>query len=163
MKFGKYLLEQQRPGWEAQYLDYKGLKDEIKAAAEDARKVGAAFAHRAGWQKRLEGTAWWGSWGGWRSAGLLAGSSTHRCAPEPTRCHSLPRPAFRCAVGRPGAVLLAPHHLADGAAPRGAARLGCAVQPQGRSVAGPPGAQRAWRDLVPEQRDPGGTEGTWRL
>ncbi|PSC73528.1 ABC transporter C family member 2 isoform A [Micractinium conductrix] len=39
MKFGKYLLEQQRPGWEAQYLDYKGLKDEIKAAAEDARKL----------------------------------------------------------------------------------------------------------------------------
>lgn len=39
MKFGKYLLEQQRPEWSTQYLDYKGLKDEIKTAAEEAKKL----------------------------------------------------------------------------------------------------------------------------
>lgn len=39
MKFGKYLLEQQRPEWRTQYLDYKGLKDEIKAAAEETKKL----------------------------------------------------------------------------------------------------------------------------
>jgi hypothetical protein len=39
VQFGKYLLENQRQEWAAQYVDYKGLKDLIKDAAEQARRV----------------------------------------------------------------------------------------------------------------------------
>ena len=35
-QFGKYLLEKQRSEWAQQYLDYKGLKDLIKNASEQA-------------------------------------------------------------------------------------------------------------------------------
>jgi len=54
MKFGKYLLEQRRPEWAAQYLDYKKLKDDIKAAAEEARKVGGGSCPLP-----LSGGRWW--------------------------------------------------------------------------------------------------------
>jgi SPX domain protein involved in polyphosphate accumulation/uncharacterized membrane protein YidH (DUF202 family) len=39
MKFGKYLVENQRPDWSEQYVDYKALKDLIKKAAEETRKL----------------------------------------------------------------------------------------------------------------------------
>jgi glycerophosphodiester phosphodiesterase len=42
MKFGRYLVERQRPEWAASYLEYKTLKDLIKLAAEEAKRVGAA-------------------------------------------------------------------------------------------------------------------------
>jgi SPX domain protein involved in polyphosphate accumulation len=47
LQFGKYLLENQRPEWATQYVDYKGLKDLIKQATEEARKVRDPVAPRA--------------------------------------------------------------------------------------------------------------------
>ena len=35
-------MERQRPEWTASYLEYKTLKDLIKLAAEEAKRVGAA-------------------------------------------------------------------------------------------------------------------------
>ena len=41
LQFGKYLVEKQRPEWREFYLDYSGLKDVIKMAAEQAAEVRA--------------------------------------------------------------------------------------------------------------------------
>jgi hypothetical protein len=41
----RYLVEKQKPDWKDYYLDYKGLKDLIKASAEDADQ-GASFSPR---------------------------------------------------------------------------------------------------------------------
>ena len=48
MKFGKYLDQRQNPQWKAHYIDYKVLKDLIKAAAEQAAANGhnVAFSPR---------------------------------------------------------------------------------------------------------------------
>ncbi|PSC71737.1 VTC domain-containing [Micractinium conductrix] len=40
MKFGKYLVEKQRPAWAEQYVDYKALKDLIKASAVEEATAG---------------------------------------------------------------------------------------------------------------------------
>ncbi|GAB4814940.1 hypothetical protein N2152v2_001986 [Parachlorella kessleri] len=41
MKFGKYLEAKSRPEWREQYINYKALKDLIKASAEEAAEVAA--------------------------------------------------------------------------------------------------------------------------
>eukprot|EP00877_Chromochloris_zofingiensis_P009475 jgi/Chrzof1/4781/Cz14g26070.t1 len=47
MKFGKYLDKQAKDDWRAFYLDYKGLKDLIKASAKEAETSGpTAFSPR---------------------------------------------------------------------------------------------------------------------
>lgn len=39
LQFGRYLLENQRPEWATQYVDYKGLKDLIKKSVGEAKQV----------------------------------------------------------------------------------------------------------------------------
>jgi glycerophosphodiester phosphodiesterase len=38
MKFGRNLTRNQVPGWEANYINYKGLKKLIKTAAASAKQ-----------------------------------------------------------------------------------------------------------------------------
>lgn len=48
MKFGQNLPRNQVPEWASSYIDYKGLKKLIKAAAAEAAKNGGD-ADLAGW------------------------------------------------------------------------------------------------------------------
>ena len=45
MKYGQYLESKILPEWREHYIDYKGLKDLIKAASEAAAAGGVSEAH----------------------------------------------------------------------------------------------------------------------
>jgi SPX domain protein involved in polyphosphate accumulation len=45
MKFGKYLVDKERPSWAGKYLDYAGLKDLIKSASREHESHGSFEVH----------------------------------------------------------------------------------------------------------------------
>lgn len=46
MKYGKYIESKVKPEWKDYYIDYKGLKDLIKACQKEAETGEASFSPR---------------------------------------------------------------------------------------------------------------------
>lgn len=66
LQFGKYLEAKSRPEWREQYINYKKLKDLIKASAEEAAQVG-----REGRREANPGAGGGGGRTAWRPAAVV--------------------------------------------------------------------------------------------
>jgi len=61
MKYGIYLESKRKEEWKGAYIDYKGLKNQIKASAEEAEHATglASFSPRT---TSVSGSIWRSSW-----------------------------------------------------------------------------------------------------